>query len=81
MNQNADIYTSVRSLADDLAAAGNEEEAMAIGDALEGGATGTEILMALRWNLEKLISAQPLLCEDLRSRSFTLSQEIRGLER
>jgi hypothetical protein len=32
-----------------------------ITDAIEAGATGTEILMALRWNLGQLLEAQPEL--------------------
>lgn len=43
--------------------------------AMDDGATGTEIFMALRWNLEKLLNEQ--LCSDLiRAKAKRLWEEL-----
>ena len=39
-----------------------------IDDAIAAGSTGTEILMAIRWNLEALLKAEPMLPSELVSR-------------
>jgi hypothetical protein len=52
-----DYYAESRRLADDLRAEGLGDCADALLDAIESGSTGTEILMAIKWNLDRLIAA------------------------
>lgn len=49
-----DIYKSAERIAQQLALSGTLEWAEALRDAIAGGATGTEILMRLRWTLRQL---------------------------
>jgi hypothetical protein len=58
---NFDHYAAARELVSRLAQAGYADEAMAIQTAMEDGATGTEILMALRFRLAEIIKQVPLV--------------------
>ena len=49
-----DIYRSAERIARQLALDGHPERAETIRAAITGGATGTEILMRLRWALRQL---------------------------
>lgn len=62
-----DIYESAERFAQHLAQHGRPEPAEAIREAVAGGATGTEILMRLRWVLRRLsdsdLASAELACE------------------
>jgi hypothetical protein len=57
---NFDYYAAARSLIAQLTNDGYLAEASRLHAAVEGGATGTEILMALRFHLEQIIQHVPL---------------------
>lgn len=48
-----DIYGRAFDVAERLWVAGHEKEATELRAAIDGGATGTEILMAIRWHLRR----------------------------
>ena len=52
-----DYYAESRCLADDLRAEGLGDYADALLAAIESSSTGTEILMAINWNLDRLLAA------------------------
>lgn len=52
-----DHYDEATKLAEELRKINLFDYANAIIDAMECGATGTEIFMALRWNIDKVISS------------------------
>ena len=52
-----DVYTAADDLVVRLRADGANRWADAINDAIESGSTGTEILMALRHQLDRLLDA------------------------
>jgi hypothetical protein len=56
--------------------AGLEEESRRIIEAIEGGSTGGEILMALRWNIEEIIKANSEIEVELRKR---MEKIIKGI--
>ena len=58
---NFDHYAAARELVSRLAQAGYADEATAIQTAMEDGATGTEIFMALRFRLSGIIKQVPLV--------------------
>jgi hypothetical protein len=52
-----DVYAAARALRDELDSSGHRDWSGEIQDAVEGGSTGTEILMRLRWVVTRLASA------------------------
>lgn len=52
-----DYYAESKKLAEDLETEGLGKYANALLDAIAQGSTGTEILMALSWNLDHLIDS------------------------
>lgn len=52
----SDPYSDASRLVDELRARGLESWASQVEDTLSAGATATEILMTLRWVLQRLIS-------------------------
>lgn len=55
-----DHYAAARRLISQLSHAGYTAEATSLNAAIEEGATGTEIFMALRFHLSKIIQSVPL---------------------
>ena len=49
-----DYHEEARNVALELKSMGLDAEASALVDAIEPGSTGTEILMASRWHLERI---------------------------
>lgn len=52
-----DYYAESRRLAVDLRAEGLDDSADALLAAIESSSTGTEILMAIKWNLDSLTAS------------------------
>ena len=75
-----DHYAAVRVLIAHLSHAGYAAEAASLTAAMEEGATGTEIFMALRFHLSKIIQSMPLQGESQRLASRLLSELEDALE-
>jgi hypothetical protein len=75
MTSNFDHYATTRELISRLGSAGHVADAAALKMAIENGATGTEIFMALRFQLAKIIKRVPLT-EDSRTLASTLLSEL-----
>lgn len=70
-----DHYKEVEELIVMLRAAQLQDYGDTLKKAMDEGATGTEIFMSLRWNLEKLLNDQ--LCTDLvRAKAKRLWSEL-----
>ena len=54
-----DYYAEAREIARSLEQDGLTAEARALVDAVDTGSTGTEILMALRWHLQRIDESNP----------------------
>jgi hypothetical protein len=54
-----DYYQEAREIALRLERDGGKADAESLVDAIESGATGTEILMALRWHLDRIEASNP----------------------
>jgi hypothetical protein len=54
-----DYYAEARDIARSLEQNGLTAEARALVDAIDAGSTGTEILMALRWRLQRIDESNP----------------------
>jgi hypothetical protein len=54
-----DHYAAATELISRLTASGHQEAAETLGRSIEGGATATEILMALRFHLKSIIARLP----------------------
>lgn len=63
-----DLYEQIDEIAQGLHEAGREDWAEPITDDVEGGATGTEILMAVRWHLQQLRNEPGTLPDSLAAR-------------
>ena len=70
------IYMKARDLSDQLSVAGLEAEAEGIREAMSAGATATEILMALRWNLQSLEDGPGSVPAVLKRRARQLTNSI-----
>lgn len=57
----SDVFAEAEAIADDLDSDGRSDLAVEIREAIASGSTGTEIMMALRWNLEQLLASEPNL--------------------
>jgi hypothetical protein len=64
-----DYYADTRDLAAKLTARGLGVWSQRLTDAVAAGATGTEIVMALRWILAQMLEAEPALPDDLRDQA------------
>lgn len=73
-----DYYSDSRALGADLWESGHEAWADRIDAVIEGGSTGTEILMGLRWTLVELLTQETSLDEGLRMRAESLRADISG---
>lgn len=70
-----DHYEEASKLAKDLRKENMGDFADAIVDSMECGATGTEIFMALRWNIEKVIKSCEV-SDSLKTRAKRLYEEL-----
>jgi len=77
---NFDYYLEARDLISRLKSEGDDESASKLRSAMEGGATGTEILMALRFHLAEIIKNIPLRDETRIQASRLLVEIIDALE-
>lgn len=68
----SDYYAEAREVARSLDQEGLKEEAQSLRDAIDSGSTGTEILMALRWHLQRIGNTNALMSPAIRAK-------IRGL--
>ena len=75
----ADLYQRVRNLIKKLDKQSHRDWAGKFRDCLEGGATGTEIVMGLRWNAEQLIKSSAASDEDCRAEAALIQQEASRL--
>jgi len=71
-----DYYEEAREIAVRLEQDGLKTEAKFLVDAIEGGATATEILMALRWHLERIEGSNPATSLETRRRIRDLSKAL-----
>ena len=71
-----DLYGAARALGTEVWDAGYPEWSQRIDDAVAGGATSTEMLMALRWTLGELLGQALELPDELRGRIEGLRGEI-----
>lgn len=76
---NFDPYVEARALGADLGQAGREDWETRIDNAIAGGATATEILMALRWTLAELVKTEPQLPPELIATAGELESGIARL--
>ena len=67
-----DFYADTRDLAAKLTARGRGDWSQRLTDAMAAGATGTEIVMALRWTLAQMLETEPALADDLRQQATDL---------
>ena len=72
-----DHDAEARDLIGALAAAGFAERSARLQNAIEGGATGTEIVMTLRWELQQLLDGERDLPPPLRARARRLRRGLR----
>lgn len=70
-----DHYDEATKLAEELRKNNFFNYANAIIDAMECGATGTEIFMALRWNIEKVIKSCEV-SDSLKTQAKRLYKEL-----
>lgn len=70
-----DHYKEADELIEELRKFGFDEAADGLREAIDGGSTGTEIFMALRWKLGKLLE-QSKLPELLQARAKRLRKEL-----
>jgi hypothetical protein len=61
-----DLYASLRTVVAALADAGFSAQAEQVSDAMRAGATPTEVLMAARWSLGRMLAEVPTLPAPLR---------------
>jgi len=71
-----DYYAAARKLISRLESAGHATEAASLNAAIEEGATGTEILMALRFHVADILERIPLT-GDARALASRLLAELR----
>ena len=74
-----DCFSETRSLASALDAEGLSSEASALRDALDGGSTGGEILMAVRWHLQAIDHANKPFSVATKRRIRELLRELNVL--
>jgi len=74
---NFDHYKEARERAEELRKEKLEHFANRITKAMEEGSTGTEIFMALRWNIEQLLKTQELSYpKSIKNRANRLYMEL-----
>lgn len=74
---NFDHYKEARGLAEELRKEKLEYFANRIIKSMEEGSTGTEIFMALRWNIEQLLKTKELSCpKSIKDRAIRLYMEL-----
>lgn len=71
-----DYYAEALNIAQLLEADELMAEAQAIRDAISSGSTGTEILMALRWHLQRLDKELPQMRPKMRDQIRDLTSAI-----
>ena len=71
-----DLYAEASALAGNLADAGHSEWERRIHNAIAGGATATEILMALRWTLSEMLLRDEGIRDSLRDNASRLRNEL-----
>jgi hypothetical protein len=73
------IYEEAQEFAASLVTQGEPEAAGEINQAIEGGATSSEILFDLRWELDRLLERGAPADEDLRASAEALRDAIQSL--
>ena len=71
-----DFYLHAHRIADDLGKHGQREWKKSIEDAIADGSTSTEILMAIRWNLQKCLKEKGLISLRLKKQITDLISKI-----
>lgn len=71
-----DFFTELRGFAARLGSAELSVWGERLIDAIEAGSTGTEIQMAIRWNLEQLLRENKVLPRPLRQTAELFIREI-----
>lgn len=76
---NYDYYRTAKDIANQLASVGYQDWAIKIKDAIASGSTGTEIIMALRWNIKKIKESNleiPLAIKNLIEEFLVYVEEV-----
>lgn len=71
-----DYHREARDIASRLEQEGLKAESASLVEAIEGGSTGTEILMALRWHLDRVDKGGAVKDPETRRLVVDLSQAI-----
>lgn len=71
-----DFYKNIREFTGQLETAGFSAWASKLTDAIDAGSTGSEILMAVRWNLQELLRNEVDLPSALKLQAEGFIQEI-----
>ena len=71
-----DFYLHAHRIADDLGKHGHREYKKSLEDAIAGGSTSTEILMAIRWNLQRCLKEKGILSLGLKRQITDLISKI-----
>ena len=75
-----DIYEETKRLAGHLEARGVATWPQRLRDAIEAGSTGTEIIMAIRWNLREMLAAsREVLTTEDQACAHTIMREVDSL--
>jgi hypothetical protein len=76
MTGSTDYYGEARRVSAAMRREGFEENARAFEDAIAAGFTSSEILMALRWHLDRFLEAKPDASGTLRRSAKALHKRI-----
>lgn len=71
-----DWIQEAKVVAAELKVFGLDEEPRRIIEAIEAGATGGEILMAIRWNLNEILKTNPDIQDELKERITDIAKGI-----
>jgi hypothetical protein len=73
-----DYYAEARALASRLSDSNYLDWSRSLTDAIDEGATGTEILMRLRWQLNQILTSEGELPADVRREAKSLRDAVDG---
>ena len=76
-----DIYYDAKQLAAKLENKGLKSEARSINEVISAGATGTEIMMGLRFHLQMILKKRILRSSELRNQIEDLAEAINAVLR
>lgn len=77
-SESFDFYKEARSVSDALKMEGQKEWANLLIEKIEAGSTATEVLMGLRWGLQKCLITRDSKLGDIEKRMLGLVSKIDG---